>query len=150
MVVVSIAAAVALYPREDNEYDETSQTSISLTTMTTTGSSSLMERWLTEGDGIHHGEHHQVHKHVFEEVHKPLLPLDNSDQVGFVLTVWGLMIAAGGGIGGGGILVPIYILIMGFTPKHAIPLSNITVLGGALANMLLNVKKRHPLADRPL
>lgn len=32
----------------------------------------------------------------------------------------------------------------------AIPLSNITVFGGALANMLLNFKKRHPLADRPL
>lgn len=32
----------------------------------------------------------------------------------------------------------------------AIPLSNITVLGGAVANMVLNSKKRHPLADRPL
>jgi uncharacterized membrane protein YfcA len=60
------------------------------------------------------------------------------------------MIAAGGGIGGGGVLVPIYILVMGFSPKHAIPLSNITVFGGALANTVLNVRKRHPLADRPL
>ena len=60
------------------------------------------------------------------------------------------MIAAGGGIGGGGVLVPIYILVMGFSPKKAIPLSNITVFGGALANTILNVKKRHPLADRPL
>ncbi|KAL7472077.1 hypothetical protein ACHAXS_012385 [Conticribra weissflogii] len=60
------------------------------------------------------------------------------------------MIAAGGGIGGGGVLVPIYILVMGFSPKHAIPLANITVFGGAVANTLLNVKKRHPLADRPL
>jgi len=39
---------------------------------------------------------------------------------------------------------------MGFSPKHAIPLSNITVFGGAVANTLLNVRKRHPLADRPL
>ena len=31
-----------------------------------------------------------------------------------------------------------------------IPLSNITVFGGAIANMLLNSRKRHPLADRPL
>ena len=60
------------------------------------------------------------------------------------------MIAAGGGIGGGGVLVPIYILVMGFSPKKAIPLSNITVFGGALANTVLNVRKRHPLADRPL
>jgi len=49
-----------------------------------------------------------------------------------------------------GILVPIYILVMGFGPKHAIPLSNVTVLGGAIANTILNVRKRHPLADRPL
>ena len=60
------------------------------------------------------------------------------------------MIAAGGGIGGIGILVPIYILVMGFSPKHTIPLSNITVFGGAMANTFLNTKKRHPLADRPL
>lgn len=57
---------------------------------------------------------------------------------------------AGGGIGGGGILVPIYILVMDFSPKHAIPLSNITVFGGAVANTILNMTKRHPLADRPL
>jgi uncharacterized membrane protein YfcA len=60
------------------------------------------------------------------------------------------MVAAGGGIGGGGILVPIYILVMGFSPKHAIPLSNVTVFGGAIANVLLNMPKRHPIADRPL
>lgn len=46
--------------------------------------------------------------------------------------------------------MPIYILIFGFSPKHAIPLSNITVFGGAIANTLLNSRKRHPLADRPL
>ena len=38
----------------------------------------------------------------------------------------------------------------GFSAKHAIPLSNITVLGGAVANTVLNANKRHPLADRPL
>jgi hypothetical protein len=83
-------------------------------------------------------------------IHEPLLPLTASDYRGFFCAVLGLMIAAGGGIGGGGILVPIYILVMGFTPKHAIPLSNITVFGGSLANTYLNTKKRHPLADRPL
>jgi len=29
-------------------------------------------------------------------------------------------------------------------------LSNITVFGGSIANMILNTRKRHPLADRPL
>jgi len=82
--------------------------------------------------------------------HKGLLPLDASDRYGFFFATLGLMVAAGGGIGGGGVLVPIFILVMGFSPKHAIPLSNITVFGGAVANTLLNVRKRHPLADRPL
>jgi len=84
------------------------------------------------------------------EEHAPLYPLDSSDYWGFILATMGLMIAAGGGIGGGGILVPIYILVMGFSPKHAIPLSNITVFGGALANTILNTRKRHPFANRPL
>ena len=87
---------------------------------------------------------------VFEEDHAPLFPLTTSDYVGFACATVGLLIAAGGGVGGGGILVPIYILVMGFSPKHAIPLSNVTVFGGAVANTILNAGKRHPLADRPL
>ena len=90
------------------------------------------------------------HKTPYNEAHKPLHPLDSTDYVGFACAIVGLMIAAGGGIGGGGILVPIYILVMGFSPKHAIPLSNITVFGGAIANTYLNSRKRHPHADRPL
>jgi uncharacterized membrane protein YfcA len=88
-------------------------------------------------------------KFTFDD-HEPLFPLNKSDIIGFTCAILGLMVAAGGGIGGGGILVPCYILLMKFSPKHAIPLSNITVFGGALANTYLNVKKRHPLADRPL
>lgn len=82
--------------------------------------------------------------------HKSLLPLDSTDYVGLLCAILGLMVAAGGGIGGGGILVPIFILVMGFSPKHAIPLSNVTVFGGAVANAVLNASKRHPLTDRPL
>ncbi len=62
------------------------------------------------------------------------------------------MIAAAGGVGGGGILVPIYSTAWHFPTKLAIPLSNITILGGALANFLLNVTRRHPEPNihRPL
>eukprot|EP00804_Cyclotella_cryptica_P022976 CCRYP_014995-RB/>CCRYP_014995-RB protein AED:0.21 eAED:0.21 QI:76/1/1/1/1/1/3/81/595 len=82
--------------------------------------------------------------------HSPLFPLQPSDVLGFAFAAFGLILAAGGGIGGGGMLVPIYILVMGFLPKHAIPLSNVTVFGGAVANTVINVRKRHPDADRPL
>mmetsp|Transcript_10532 Transcript_10532/g.16332 ORF Transcript_10532/g.16332 Transcript_10532/m.16332 type:complete len:578 (+) Transcript_10532:40-1773(+) len=107
------------------------------TTILTSSSSSQSHRQL--------GSSSNKKKH-----HKHLLPLDQTDHLGFFFATLGLMIAAGGGIGGGGVLVPIYILIMKFSPKHAIPLSNITVFGGAIANTILNVRKRHPLADRPL
>ncbi len=82
--------------------------------------------------------------------HKSLVPLDASDFVGFSLAAIGLLVAAGGGIGGGGILVPIYTLVLHFKPKYAIPLANVSVFGGAVANVLLNLNKRHPDADRPL
>jgi hypothetical protein len=62
-------------------------------------------------------------------LHPDLFPLTAQTIVGFVCSALALMIAAGGGIGGGGVLVPIYILIMGFSPKYAIPLSNVTILG---------------------
>lgn len=82
--------------------------------------------------------------------HKPLFPLDVSDAWGFIAAAIGLMIAASGGIGGGGVLVPIYILLMGFRTKFGIPLSNITIFGGSITNVYLNLKKRHPEVDRPL
>lgn len=82
--------------------------------------------------------------------HKDLFPLDSSDIYGTILIALGLMIAASGGIGGGGIVVPLLILVYGFQPKHAIALSNFTILGSSLTNMVLNVVKVHPSANRPL
>ena len=38
----------------------------------------------------------------------------------------------------------------GFTPKNAVALSNITIMGGALANLMFNIRRRHATADRPL
>jgi uncharacterized membrane protein YfcA len=98
----------------------------------------------------HSSNSHKHHHSVFTEEHKDLFPFNWADFWGFALATIGLLLAAGGGIGGGGILVPIYCLVLDFSPKHAIPLSNITVLGGALANTILNASKRHPTADRPL
>ena len=35
-------------------------------------------------------------------------------------------------------------------PKVAIPIGAVTVLGGALSSTMINLQRRHPLADRPL
>ena len=56
----------------------------------------------------------------------------------------GSMIAAGGGLGGGGVFVPIYILILSFSTKHAAALSQATIFGGSLVNLAMNLRKYHP------
>jgi len=128
-----------------------SSTFYDTTTTTTTKTHFYNQNYGTIDDSQYHhrllGDDHQYQHHHH---HASLFPLTTSDYVGFICATLGLMVAAGGGIGGGGILVPIYSLIFGFSAKHAIPLSNVTVLGGAVANTVLNARKRHPLADRPL
>merc|ERR1719297_777697 len=65
--------------------------------------------------------------------------------------LFGAMIAAGGGLGGGGVFVPIYILILGYPPKYAAALSQATIFGGSIVNLIMNLKKHHPTrAHRPL
>lgn len=166
-VIVGIAVVMAMYTPSLDEYEYTGCASSTTPQQgEETSSIRILHRILTSVVSLQSNpnandldrpqSHAQVyvypheHKPVFNEEHGPLFPLTNNDFIGFGCAVIGLMVAAGGGIGGGGILVPIYILVMGFTPKHAIPLSNVTVFGGAIANTLLNNRKRHPLADRPL
>ena len=63
----------------------------------------------------------------------------------------GAMIAAGGGLGGGGVFVPIYILILNYPPKFAAALSQATIFGGSIVNLIMNMRKHHPTREhRPL
>ena len=89
---------------------------------------------------------------ILEDVkaHKDLFPLDASDYWGTFFVFLGLMVAASGGVGGGGILVPLFILVYQFQPKYAVAMSNFTIVGSSVTNIVMNLSKRHPLADRPL
>lgn len=82
--------------------------------------------------------------------HDKVVNFDQRDLLTFSIASVLIMIAAGGGIGGGGVLVPTYIFVLGFAPQYAIPLSNATILGSSIANLFFNAGKRHPEADRPL
>lgn len=84
-----------------------------------------------------------------QDEHEQPLTFSKKDIATFITASILIMIAAGGGIGGGGVLVPTYIFVLGFRPQYAIPLSNATILGSSIANLLFNVGKRHPIADRP-
>ncbi|KAG6977696.1 hypothetical protein JG688_00000069 [Phytophthora aleatoria] len=69
---------------------------------------------------------------------------------GMALAALVIFVAAGGGTGGGGVLDPIYILIMGLDAKTAIPLSSITILGGAIGNFFLNLRRTRENSTKPL
>jgi hypothetical protein len=62
-----------------------------------------------------------------------------------------ITISAAGGIGGGGVLVPVLMISEEIGPHGAIPMSKLTIFGSAVCQVALNWRKRHKLRpDRPL
>lgn len=83
--------------------------------------------------------------------HKPLFfPFTWSDFMLAIITFLTIALAAPTGTGGGGILVPMYMIIGQFSAHSAVPLSKATILGGAVANNFINIQRRHPFANRPV
>ncbi|KAL4087448.1 hypothetical protein PRIC1_013340 [Phytophthora ramorum] len=76
--------------------------------------------------------------------------MDTYDALAIAFMVIGLAVSSAGGVGGGVIMVPAMVLIMSFDIKRATPISNMAILGGAVANAWFNMRKRHPTVDRPL
>lgn len=82
--------------------------------------------------------------------HKNLFPLEVIEYFGII----SLYILAGlsnaGGIGGGAMMLPVIILMLGFLPQYSIPLSQVIIFGGSLIASIMNLRKRHPTKNRPL
>ena len=76
--------------------------------------------------------------------------MDVSDWAGFTCMFLALVLSVQGGIGAGAVLVTIFIVIMDFPPKVAIPLCGMTGLGGSSVGFTANATRRHPLSNRPL
>ncbi|KAG8487700.1 hypothetical protein CXB51_018182 [Gossypium anomalum] len=55
-----------------------------------------------------------------------------------------------GGVGGGGIFVPMLSLIVGFDPKSATAISKCMIMGAAASTVHYNLKLRHPTLDMPI
>jgi hypothetical protein len=69
-------------------------------------------------------------------------------QVSFYHSVnWKTNAWIGAGMGGGGILVPLYIIIMGYAPRYANPLSNATMVGVGLASLSVNLRWKSPVVS---
>jgi len=70
--------------------------------------------------------------------------------LGVLLITFGAAGAAGGGIGGGGLYVPLLMIVIGFDAKEAVAISQGCIVGAAIAHLLLNAGKKHPLLERPV
>lgn len=79
-----------------------------------------------------------------------LSEVDTYDALAICFMVIGLAVSSAGGVGGGCIMVPSMVLIMDFDIKRATPISNVAILGGAVANAWFNLRKRHPTVGRQL
>lgn len=108
----------------------------------------MLAAWVSATcQALAHAHRHHAHAHAGDQ---HLFPLGSRSIAGLVLAATTLFISAGGGIGGGALLVPIYIIIIGFAPSSAVALSSITIVGGSLANFVLNVHRQHPSGTKPL
>ncbi|KAL8427337.1 hypothetical protein Efla_002300 [Eimeria flavescens] len=58
-------------------------------------------------------------------------------------------LASGAGTGGGALYIPGYVVSLRDVHK-AVPLSKVTILGGCLVSVLVNVRRRHPKSNAPL
>ncbi|XP_016562673.2 sulfite exporter TauE/SafE family protein 3 isoform X1 [Capsicum annuum] len=70
--------------------------------------------------------------------------------VGSVIGFLGAAFGSVGGVGGGGIFVPMLTLIIGFDPKTSTAISKCMITGAAGATVYYSLKLRHPLLDLPI
>ncbi|XP_058186210.1 sulfite exporter TauE/SafE family protein 3-like isoform X3 [Rhododendron vialii] len=70
--------------------------------------------------------------------------------VGSVIGFFGAALGSVGGVGGGGIFVPMLTLIIGFDPKSSTAISKCMIMGAAGSTVYYNLRLRHPTLDMPL
>lgn len=85
-------------------------------------------------------------------IRRPLLPHFNKwDALATFMVFICAGLVAGAGMGGGGLFVQIFLQTLDLATDEAIPLSQVTIFGGALANLVYNYPLKHPNdAKRPL
>ncbi|XP_042417649.1 sulfite exporter TauE/SafE family protein 3-like [Zingiber officinale] len=70
--------------------------------------------------------------------------------VGSMIGFFGAAFGSVGGVGGGGIFVPMLALIVGFDPKSATAISKCMIMGAAGSTVYYNLKLRHPSLHMPV
>jgi len=83
--------------------------------------------------------------------HKALFKITAGADVGAAITVFlvsGLALSAG--IGGGGLYVPLMMIILQFTAHESTGLSQALLAGGASSTLVYNMRQRHPSGLKPM
>ncbi|XP_038985028.1 sulfite exporter TauE/SafE family protein 3-like [Phoenix dactylifera] len=70
--------------------------------------------------------------------------------MGSIIGFFGAAFGSVGGVGGGGIFVPMLTLIIGFDPKSSTAISKCMIMGAAGSTVYCNLKLRHPTLDMPI
>ncbi|XP_022844939.1 sulfite exporter TauE/SafE family protein 3-like [Olea europaea var. sylvestris] len=118
------------------------------------GNGSLTNNWITEEFGSAYfskiinflqRSRHTLYHHVW-----PKLEFGWRIVVGTVIGFFAAALGSVGGVGGGGIFVPMLTLIVGFDPKSSTAISKCMITGAAGAAVYYNIKLRHPTLDLPI
>ncbi|KAI3969840.1 hypothetical protein MKX01_038308 [Papaver californicum] len=70
--------------------------------------------------------------------------------VGTIVGFLGAALGCVGGVGGGGIFVPMLTLIIGFDPKSSTAISKCMIMGAAGSTVYYNLRLRHPTLNLPI
>ncbi|KAF8393376.1 hypothetical protein HHK36_021619 [Tetracentron sinense] len=70
--------------------------------------------------------------------------------VGSIIGFLGAAFGSVGGVGGGGIFVPMLTLVIGFDAKSSTAISKCMIMGAAASTVYYNLKLRHPTLDMPI
>ncbi|KAL2644560.1 hypothetical protein R1flu_012147 [Riccia fluitans] len=83
--------------------------------------------------------------------HWPKLELNARSVAAIILGGVGASLCTAAGLGGGGLFIPLFNLLLQFDSKTSAALSNFMILGGQLVTMMLNLPRSHPFQeDKPL
>uniref|UniRef100_A0A5B7BRJ8 Sulfite exporter TauE/SafE family protein 3-like n=1 Tax=Davidia involucrata TaxID=16924 RepID=A0A5B7BRJ8_DAVIN len=80
----------------------------------------------------------------------PEMKFDWRIVVGTIIGFFGAAFGSVGGVGGGGIFVPMLTLVIGFDAKSSTAISKCMIMGAAAATVYYNLKLRHPTLDLPI
>mmetsp|Transcript_95634 Transcript_95634/g.143269 ORF Transcript_95634/g.143269 Transcript_95634/m.143269 type:complete len:594 (+) Transcript_95634:205-1986(+) len=70
------------------------------------------------------------------------------DVIGALVWFFAAGVATACGVGGGGIYVPLGILLLNFAPKPSSGLSQSSIFGASLGGLILNLRNRHPFVTK--